>query len=53
MPGGAMIAVNVQIAKPSSFENKLQISGSVISNEEVELRIETSGKITAITLRLF
>lgn len=49
--GGAMIAVNVQIAKPSSFENKLQISGSVISNEEVELRMETSGKITAINFK--
>ena len=47
----AMIAVNVQIAKPSSFENKLQISGSVISNEEVELRMETSGKITAINFK--
>lgn len=49
--GGAMIAVNVQIAKPSSFENKLQISGSVISNEEVELRMETSGKIIAINFK--
>lgn len=49
--GGAVIAVNVQIAKPSSFENTLQISGSVISNEEVELRMETSGKITAINFK--
>ena len=49
--GNAMIAVNIQIAKPSSFENKLQISGSVISNEEVELRMETSGKIIAINFK--
>ncbi|MCX6169660.1 MAG: efflux RND transporter periplasmic adaptor subunit [Ignavibacteriales bacterium] len=49
--GGAMIAVTVQIAKPSSFENTLQISGSVISNEEVDLRMETSGKITAINFK--
>ena len=49
--GGAVIAVNVQIAKPSSFENTLQISGSVISNEEVELRMETSGKIIAINFK--
>ncbi|MBA4405650.1 efflux transporter periplasmic adaptor subunit [bacterium] len=49
--GEAMIAVNVQIAKPSSFENKLQISGSVISNEEVELKMETSGKIIAINFK--
>ncbi|PKL84015.1 MAG: efflux transporter periplasmic adaptor subunit [Ignavibacteriae bacterium HGW-Ignavibacteriae-3] len=49
--GTAMIAVNVRIAKPASFENKLQISGSVISNEEVELRMETSGKIIAINFK--
>jgi membrane fusion protein (multidrug efflux system) len=49
--GGALVAVTVRIAKPSSFENKLQIAGSVISNEEVELRMETSGKITAINFK--
>lgn len=49
--GGAMIAVSVKIAEPSSFENKLQISGSVISSEEVELRMETSGKIIAINFK--
>ncbi|MFA7227632.1 MAG: efflux RND transporter periplasmic adaptor subunit [Melioribacteraceae bacterium] len=49
--GGARIAVNVKIAKPASFENTLQVSGSVISNEEVELRMETAGKITAINFK--
>lgn len=45
---GGIIAANVKIVKPADFENTLQVSGSVISNEEVELRPETSGKVVKI-----
>ena len=48
---GAVIAVSVQVVKPASLENTIQIAGSVISNEEVELKMETSGKITAINFK--
>lgn len=42
---GAVIAVTVEVVKTLSFENQLDVSGSVIGNEEVELHTETSGKI--------
>jgi membrane fusion protein, multidrug efflux system len=46
--GGGVVAVSVKIARPTTFQNKLQVSGSVISNEEVELHAELSGKIISI-----
>lgn len=49
--GGAAIAVNVRIVSPTTFQNKIQATGSVISNEEVELRTETSGKVIYIGLK--
>lgn len=45
---GGVISVSVQIVKPAPLENKLQVSGSIIGNEEVELRTEISGKIVGI-----
>lgn len=45
---GGIMAVTVKIAKQASFQNKLQVSGSVISNEEVDLHTELSGKIIFI-----
>lgn len=45
---GAIISAAVKIAKPKSFENTLNVSGSIIANEEVDLRTESSGKITGI-----
>jgi membrane fusion protein (multidrug efflux system) len=47
-PRGNLISVTVKIAKPENLENKLQVSGSVIGNEEIELKTEISGKITSI-----
>lgn len=43
-------AVNVKIAKidPRTIENKVYSSGTILGNEEVDLRSETSGKITQI-----
>jgi len=46
--GGAAISVNIKVVQPSTFQNRIQVSGSVISNEEVELHAETSGKVIAI-----
>ena len=46
--GSAVIAVSVKIAKAGTFQNKLQVSGSVISNEEVDLHAELSGKVISI-----
>jgi membrane fusion protein (multidrug efflux system) len=48
---GGIIAVSIKIAKPETFQNKLQVAGSVISNEEVELHAELSGKIISIGFR--
>lgn len=48
---GGVISVSVQIVKPAPLENKLQVSGSVIGNEEVELRTEISGKIVGISFK--
>ncbi|MCX7874927.1 MAG: efflux RND transporter periplasmic adaptor subunit [Melioribacteraceae bacterium] len=44
----AVIAAQVKIIKPKNFENNLSVSGSIISNEEVELHTETSGKVIGI-----
>jgi membrane fusion protein, multidrug efflux system len=48
---GAAIAVNVKVVEVSTFQNKIQVSGSVISNEEVVLHTETSGKIISINFK--
>jgi membrane fusion protein (multidrug efflux system) len=42
--------VNVKISKivPRTIENKIYSSGTILGNEEVDLRSETSGKITQI-----
>lgn len=51
MRGGAAISVNAMVVETSTFQNKIQVSGSIISNEEVELHIETSGKVTSINFK--
>lgn len=42
------LPVNAVITKPSLLDNKIITSGTVIANEEVELRPEVAGKITGI-----
>jgi len=45
---GGIIPVTVEIAKRTSMENNLQVSGSIIGNEEIELRTEIAGKVILI-----
>lgn len=45
---GGIIPVTVEIVKRTSMENNLQVSGSIIGNEEIELRTEISGKVILI-----
>ncbi len=42
------LIVDAIVLKPSSLQDKIFTNGSLIGNEEVELRSETSGKITEI-----
>ncbi len=49
--GGAAISVNVQVIEASRFQNKIQVSGTTLSNEEVELHAEVSGKIININFK--
>ena len=47
-PRARQVPVDVWIVKPKPFQNKIFSNGTLISNEEVELRSEVSGKITKI-----
>jgi membrane fusion protein, multidrug efflux system len=42
------ISVNVKIVKTEPLQNKIFSNGTLVSNEEVDLRSEISGKITQI-----
>jgi membrane fusion protein (multidrug efflux system) len=44
----ASIPVAAYVLKPQPLENKIFATGTVVANEEVELRSEISGKITRI-----
>lgn len=46
--GTRTVPVEVYIVEPEELEQKIFATGTVIANEEVELRSETSGKITHI-----
>ena len=49
--GGPMaqkVAVDVFIVSPTAYQNNITSTGSVIPNEEVELRSEISGRVTNI-----
>lgn len=41
-------SVNISIIKPKAVQNKIFSNGTLISNEEVDIRSEISGKITKI-----
>lgn len=47
-PGQMQIEVNAVIVAPKTLQNKIYSNGTLISNEEVELRSEISGKIREI-----
>src|SRR4051812_8516656 len=42
------IPVNAIVIKPLELDNKIQIVGTILPNEKVELRSEISGRITGI-----
>ncbi|MBK8943841.1 MAG: efflux RND transporter periplasmic adaptor subunit [Ignavibacteriae bacterium] len=42
------IVADIKIIKPESLQNKIFTNGTLIGNEEVLLRSESSGKVTAI-----
>jgi membrane fusion protein, multidrug efflux system len=45
---GSRLNVSAHIVKPEILENNVLTTGTVLANEEVELRSETSGKIVRI-----
>lgn len=51
MNPGTALQVTAHIVKPQTLENNVNTTGTVIANEEVELRSEISGKITGIFFR--
>ncbi len=53
-PGGAKpmpAAVSVYVIKSEKLENELTASGTIVANEEVELKPEIAGKIISLPLR--
>ncbi len=42
------LAVKAFIARPQKFENKIFVTGTVLANEEIEIRSEISGKVEKI-----
>lgn len=48
---GGVLSVDAIVIKPAPLDNKLNVTGSVLPNESLELRSEVSGKITAIHFR--
>jgi membrane fusion protein, multidrug efflux system len=49
-PSGGMPATAVEaiVVQPQVLDRKINVTGSIIANEEVELRSEASGKVTGI-----
>jgi membrane fusion protein (multidrug efflux system) len=47
-PRSTKLPVEVMVLQTSQLENKLVVTGSVLPNESLELRSETSGKITGL-----
>ncbi len=45
---GGKLSVDAMIIKSAPLDNKLNVTGSVLPNESLELKSEVSGKITAI-----
>lgn len=48
---GAALPVKVFVAKPETLSNVVISTGSILANEEVELRSEVAGKIVQINFR--
>lgn len=50
-PASAAVQVYISIAKSAQLEHELNITGSVLANEEATLRPETSGKIMQLNIQ--
>ncbi len=48
---GQAILVTAYIVAPQTIDNKVQVTGSIMANEEVELKTETAGKITGLYIK--
>jgi membrane fusion protein, multidrug efflux system len=48
---GAPSPVEVMVVSSESLDEKIQTTGTIIANEEVDIRSEVSGRITAINFR--
>jgi membrane fusion protein (multidrug efflux system) len=47
----AALPVDGVVMRPTSFDNTLVITGSILANESLELKCESSGKITKINFK--
>ena len=50
-PGGPMaqkVAVDVHVISPTAYQNNINATGTVLPNEDVELRSEIAGRVTNI-----
>ncbi|WP_246439846.1 efflux RND transporter periplasmic adaptor subunit [Rhabdobacter roseus] len=50
-PGGGKAIVSVMVVEPARLDEVVKTTGTVLANEEVEIRSEVSGKITQLSLR--
>jgi membrane fusion protein (multidrug efflux system) len=46
--GGQALPVEIQIVQPRLLENKIFTTGTLLANEEVDLRSEISGRVTVV-----
>jgi len=49
--GGQLLSVDAIVIKPAKLDNKLNVTGSVLPNESLELKSEVSGKIISIAFK--
>ncbi|CAM3803216.1 efflux RND transporter periplasmic adaptor subunit [Pontibacter korlensis] len=47
-PMAQQVAVDVYVVSPSAFQNRITTTGTVLPNEDVELRSEIAGRVTGI-----
>ena len=47
-PGSQVLPVEAVVVKPTSFDKKLVVTGSILANESIEVKSEVSGKIQGI-----
>ena len=50
-PGQAALTVGAIVIEPGELEERIQVTGTILANEEVDIRSEISGRVTAINFR--